>query len=218
MKFFVLSSSRGTVFQATLDAMADSRLTAQCMGLITDRPDRGCIGKAEAAHLPVIVVEQREGETPEQYDDRLHGAILDFLRAHANQRNDRTPEAPAPSSTLLIAAMGWMHILTPPFIRRWRNRILNIHPALLPKYGGTGMFGDRVHAAVLKDKERESGITIHLMDEGVDTGPILLQEKCPVLPDDTVASLKSRVQALEREWYPRVLEMIHRGQLKLPEA
>ena len=90
-----------------------------------------------------------------------------------------------------------------------------MHPAMLPKFGGKNMYGDRVHQAVLDAGERESGITIHLMDEEVDTGKILLQKTCPVLPGDTVESLKARVQGLEREWYPRLLQMIEKGQLLL---
>ena len=197
MRFAVLSSSRGTTFQAILDRIADRTLTAQCAGLVADRKDRGCVVKAKVAGIPVVVVEKREGESRETYDERLHEAFLTL------------------GSIDVIAAIGWMFVLSPAFIRKWKNRILNVHPALLPKYGGSGMHGAHVHEAVLKAHEKESGMTIHLMDEGVDTGKVLLQKTCPVLPGDTVDSLKVRVQELEKEWYPKVLEMIEKGEIKI---
>lgn len=207
MSFIVLSSSRGTTFQATLDRIADGSLTAKCLGLITDAPDRGCIEKAKKANIPVSIVEKRNDESREDFDKRIHQAILDLLGAH------RSPLIA--DRSVVVACMGWMWILTPWFIKQWPNRILNVHPALLPKFGGKGMYGHHVHDAVLKAGESESGITIHLMDEGVDTGKILLQKSCPVLPDDTAESLQARVQELEKEWYPRVLEMIEQGEIGL---
>ncbi len=117
-------------------------------------------------------------------------------------------ELGADASTV-IAALGWMWILPRSFVEKFH--VLNVHPALLPKYGGEGMYGSHVHEAVLKAGDAQSGISIHLMDSGVDTGKILLQKTCPVLPDDTPQTLQARVQELEKEWYPRVLEMIHQG-------
>ncbi len=203
MDFFVLSSSRGTTFQAVLDALKRGELSARCLGLLTDRADRECIAKAEAANVPVWIVEWSPKEKREIYDKRVQEALMDALKG-------RDPR------TVVLAALGWMHILGPAFIGAWRNRILNVHPALLPKYGGEGMYGMRVHQAVLDHAEKESGITIHLMDEGVDTGPILLQKTCPVETGDTPETLRDRVQALEREWYPKLLEMIHQKKIDLP--
>ena len=109
-----------------------------------------------------------------------------------------------------------MHILSSWFIEQWRNRILNVHPALLPKYGGEGMYGMKVHEAVLRSGDRESGMTIHVMDEGVDTGQIIVQKKCSVLPTDSSEKLKDKVQALEKVWYPKVLQMIEEAKIVLP--
>lgn len=203
MDFIVLSSSRGTTFQAVLDAMARGELQSKCLGLVTDKSDRECIAKAEKAGVPVWIVEWSPKETHEAYDRRVEQVLEDVL-----QDRDR--------SGVLLAALGWMHIVSPWFISCWKNRIINVHPALLPKFGGEGMYGNKVHAAVLASGDTESGITIHLMDEGVDTGPVLLQKTCPVVPGDTVDSLRERVQALEREWYPRMLQMIRMGELVLP--
>ncbi len=198
MKFVVLSSSRGTTFQAAIDRMEDGSLKAECLGLITDREDRGCIEKAEAAGLPYRIVRREKNDDRETEDRKLHEQILALGK----------PD--------YLACMGWMWIFSPWFIRTWKNRIINVHPALLPKHGGEGMYGHHVHEAVLAAHEKESGMTIHLMDEGVDTGKILLQKTCPVLPDDTAESLQKRIQDLEKEWYPKALQMIEEGKILLP--
>lgn len=94
------------------------------------------------------------------------------------------------------------------FPPKYEGRVLNIHPALLPKFGGPGMYGDRVHAAVLAAGEKESGCTVHVADHRYDHGPILLQRKVPVLPGDTVATLRERVMAAERVAYPEALRKL----------
>lgn len=196
VEFVALSSSRGTTFRAVIEAMKKGTLSARCHGLVTDRADRECTNVARAAGLPVRIVERRRGETRDAYDDRLHAAIIDLM--------------PKSAGLQCIAALGWMYILSPAFIRRWHRRIINVHPALLPKYPGA-------HAIVetLAAKDRCSGMTIHLIDEGVDTGPILLQASCPVLEDDSETTLKDRIQSLEKLWYPRLLHMLSSGALSL---
>ncbi len=199
MDFIVLSSSRGTTFQAVIEAMRSGTLQAKCLGLVTNDAENGCVQKARDAGLPVAIVERRKEESREDYDRRLDAAIREL------GANDDT----------LLAALGWMFVFSPAFVRTWR--IVNVHPALLPKYGGKGMYGMHVHEAVLSSGDAESGITIHLMDEGIDTGPILLQKRCPVRDDDTRETLRDRVQALEKEWYPKVLQMIHEGNAPHPD-
>lgn len=198
MQFIVLSSSRGTTFQAVIDRMKDGSLGAQCRGLITDRSDRGCVEKARAAGIPVEIVEHVKGEERSVFGKRL----LDAMK-----------KLGARPGTTVVAALGWMWILDSVFVRAYP--VINVHPALLPKYGGEGMFGARVHEAVLAAGDRQSGVSIHLMDDGVDTGKILLQKTCPIFPDDTAVTLQARVQELEKEWYPRVLEMIESGEMRL---
>jgi len=208
MHFVVLSSSKGSTFQATINAMNDGTLHAVCAGLVTDRSDRECIQKAEAAGLPYFVVEKKEGEEKEQYDRRISEAIQDLFSKTATSQL-------LTANSRVIACMGWMWILSPWFIKQWKGRILNVHPSLLPKFGGKGMYGHHVHNAVMAAKESESGMTIHVMDEGVDTGKTLLQKKCPILPDETLETLCSRIGSMEKEWYPKVLEMIENGELSL---
>ncbi len=199
MQFIVLSSSRGTTFEAILHALQEGTLSADFCGLVTDKPDRGCIEKAKAAGVPFAVVERKPEEEQSAYEERLHETILSMLHAD-------------PSETLTVIAMiGWMKILGHTFIGKWKNRILNVHPSLLPKYDGL-----RVHERVLENHETESGMTIHIADEGLDTGKILVQKSCTVNADDTPDTLKQRVQELEKQWYPHVLQQIETGELQLP--
>lgn len=104
-----------------------------------------------------------------------------------------------------ICLAGYLRLLPAAVLRAFPGRVLNIHPALLPKFGGKGMYGERVHREVLRSGERSTGCTVHLVNEEYDAGPILLQLTCPVLPDDTPASLARRVAELEHQAYPRAL-------------
>ncbi len=196
MNFVVLSSSRGTTFQAVIDAMRNGTLTAECLGLISDNKDRGCVEKARAAGISVKIVSKNQEEEREDYDKRLHATIIEL--------------GGVPEDTI-IAALGWMYILSPWFVKMWHRRILNVHPSLLPKFPGAHAIDDAIAA-----KETESGMTIHVIDEGVDTGPIIEQKKCSILSSDTREDLRIKIQELEKEWYPKVLQKINSGEMKLP--
>lgn len=198
MDFVVLCSSRGTTFQAILDRTADGTLAARCLGLISDSVERGCVAKAKSSGIPVHIVRRRENEPREEYDKRIHHAIIGLTG------NKQT-------SNIFLACIGWLSVLSPWFVNQWKNRILNVHPSLLPKHPGL-----HAHEEVLKAGETESGMTIHLVTQEVDRGPILLQKTCPVLPGDTPETLKARVQELEKEWYPQVLQMIADVTLRIP--
>jgi phosphoribosylglycinamide formyltransferase-1 len=108
----------------------------------------------------------------------------------------------------LVVLAGFMRLIPRPMVQSFPQRIVNIHPALLPKYGGQGMYGARVHAAVIADGDTESGITIHYVNERYDEGEHLLQVKCPVLPSDTPETLAAQIHLLEHAHYPRVVEMV----------
>lgn len=183
--------------------MKNGKLTAKCLGLITDKHDRECLQKAADNNIPSIVVDRKPDEPPEEYDMRLTAAIRTL---QTRSKSNGTP---------VIALMGWLHILSPVFLMQFRGHIINVHPSLLPKYGGKGMYGKHVHEAVLQAKETESGISLHIVEEEVDAGKILMQKQCPVLANDSADALRIRVQELEKEWYPRLLEMIQRGELQL---
>jgi phosphoribosylglycinamide formyltransferase-1 len=131
----------------------------------------------------------------------LDAEILRVLRAHAAD---------------LVILAGYMRKLGPATLEAYRGRILNIHPALLPRFGGQGMFGRRVHEAVLAAGEATTGVTIHVIDEHYDTGPILAQRQVPVLATDTADSLAERVLREEHRLYVETLQRVCRGELRLP--
>ena len=200
MDFIVLSSSRGTAFQAVIDAIEDGSLEARCLGLVSDREDRGCVEKARVAGLSVRIVKREKGEERQEYDQRLNETVRELAKN-------------SELAKVIIACMGWMFIFSPWFVGQWKNRILNVHPALLPKYPGGHAIDDALDAG-----ETEAGMTIHWIDEGVDTGKIVEQKKCSIMPDDTVDTLKARVQELEKEWYPKVLQRLHSGDISMEEG
>jgi phosphoribosylglycinamide formyltransferase-1 len=114
-----------------------------------------------------------------------------------------------------VILAGYMKLLGPQTLARYRGRILNIHPALLPKFGGKGLYGKKVHEAVLAAGERVTGVTVHLVDERYDSGPILAQSEVPVLEGDTVDSLADRVLVREHELYAETIERIVQGEIDL---
>ena len=108
----------------------------------------------------------------------------------------------------LICLAGFMKVLSKDFVKKWNNKIINIHPALLPKYGGKGMFGMHVHNAVVENKETETGITIHYVNKEYDKGNIIFQAICPVSPDDSPEDVAKKVHELEYEHFPKVIEKL----------
>lgn len=108
----------------------------------------------------------------------------------------------------LVVLAGFLWLVPINLVQAFPNKILNIHPALLPKYGGKGMYGMKVHEAVVANNEKESGITIHTIDENYDEGSIILQKSCEVAPDDTPEQVAQKVHVLEYEYYPKVIEQI----------
>jgi phosphoribosylglycinamide formyltransferase 1 len=114
----------------------------------------------------------------------------------------------------LVVLIGYMRILTPEFVHQFPHRIINVHPALIPKFSGSGFYGANVHEEVLKSKEKETGCTIHFVEEEVDAGEIIVQKKVAVDPSDTPETLKDKVQALEKKWYPEVIRWFAEGKIK----
>lgn len=174
----VFISGSGSTLQNLLDRCADGRLNATVVGVVSSKPDVFGVERAKRVGVPVVIAEkQGRSET-----------------AFAATREWQAD---------LVVCAGWIHLLKVP--PDFRGRVLNVHPALLPKFGGKGMYGHHVHAAVLAAGETESGCTVHLVDDTYDTGPVVLQRKVPVLPGDTPETLADRVQAAEREAYPEAI-------------
>ncbi len=184
MRLVVLISGSGTTLQNLLERTRDGRLAATVVGVVSSKPDVGGVTKAKAAGVPVAVVEPKPRET---FSDRVFDAVRAF-----------EPD--------LVCLGGWLHLVRiPPDFHR---KVLNIHPSLLPAFGGKGMYGHRVHEAVLAAGAAVSGCTVHYADDTYDTGPIVLQREVPVLPGDTPESLAARVFAAECEAYPAAIEKL----------
>lgn len=174
----VLGSTRGTDLQAILDAQSAGTLQpAQVVLVVSNKPDAYILERARQATVPTVVIASK-GKTREDFDHEL----LQVLNDH---------------NIDLVLLIGFMRILSPTIIDQYPQRIMNIHPSLLPKYAG-GMNMD-VHAEVLKNKEMVTGCTLHYVTSTVDEGPIILQKEVPVLPDDTPETLKIKVQHAEQE-------------------
>lgn len=174
----VLGSTRGTDLQAILDAQSAGTLQpAQVVLVVSNKPDAYILERARQANVPTVVIPSK-GKAREDFDREL----LQVLHDHKID---------------LVLLIGFMRILSPTIIDQYPQRIMNIHPSLLPKYAG-GMNMD-VHAEVLKNKETVTGCTLHYVTSTVDEGPIVLQKEVPVLPDDTPETLKTRVQQAEQE-------------------
>ena len=190
-KIAVLSSTNGTNFQSLLDAQSRGELMVDICCLITNKADCGAAQKAKNANVPVYFIDPQD-KSRDEFD-------LEVMQVLDQYGVD------------LIVLGGYMRIIGNEMVGRYRNRIINIHPSLLPKFGG-GMDLD-VHQAVIDANEKETGMTIHFIDEGVDTGQIILQKTAPVSPGDTSETLKNKVQTLEKEWYPKVVQMFADGEV-----
>jgi phosphoribosylglycinamide formyltransferase-1 len=194
LRIGVLASHEGTTLQSIIDACVEGRINGRVVVVISNNSQCGALRRAAAAgidtfHLSSVTHPSRHS---------LDAAIFEALsRARAD----------------VIFLAGYMKRLGPRTLAAFPLRILNTHPALLPKFGGQGMFGDRVFEAVLAAGESESGASVHLVDAEYDTGAVVRQQRVPVLSGDTVESLKSRVQACERELVVTTLAAMANGEL-----
>ena len=189
----VFGSGRGSNFKAILDAIHHGEIrNARIRLVISNNSEAGILRIAEMNSVPAFHISQKQFKAEEEFVSR----ILTELRNHEIN---------------FIVLAGYMKRLPPALINRFRNRIINIHPALLPKYGGEGMYGMHVHEAVLAARERISGATVHVVDEEYDNGAIVLQRELDVKPDDTPESLAARVLELEHRLYPEAIRLFAEG-------
>ena len=196
LRIAVLASHEGTTLQSIIDACAEGRINGRVVAVISNNSASGALRRAAAAGIETFHL----SSVTHPGGDSLDAAICAALqRAYAD----------------VIFLAGYMKRMGPRTLAAFPERILNTHPALLPKFGGLGMFGDRVFEAVLAGGESESGASVHLVDAEYDTGTVVQQERILVLPGDTVESLKARVQACEREAVIKTLAAIASGELAL---
>ena len=196
MNIAVFASGRGSNFQAILNAIQHRLLPARVCAVISNNSSAGALDFARAQRIPAIHLSQRQFSTEEAYVEKL----LRTLKDH---------------NTELIALADYMKKLPPRVVQQFRNRILNIHPALLPAHGGPGMYGMHVHEAVIASGETISGATVHLVDEEYDRGPIVLQKTVSVKPGDTPEQLAERVLAVEHEIYPLALKAFAEDRVRI---
>jgi phosphoribosylglycinamide formyltransferase 1 len=196
LKLGFLASHGGSSMKAILDAIADGTLRASAAVVISNNADAPALAYAGALGVPAYhLSETRLGgaATADQ-------AIADTLAARGAE---------------LIVLSGYLRKVGPLTLARYRGRILNIHPGPLPRYGGPGMYGRHVHEAVIAAGERMSGITIHIVDDEYDHGPVIARREVAIVPGDTAASLAARIQALEPPFFVETLRRIATGELKL---
>jgi phosphoribosylglycinamide formyltransferase-1 len=184
LKVGVLGSTRGTALQGVIDAIAAGVLDVELVLVVSDKATAPILQRSVDHGIRVIHLDAK-GLTREAYDERVTEALVQ-------------------AGAELVLMIGYMRIVSPAFVAAWRGRLLNVHPSLLPAFGG--LMNKSVHEAVLEAGVAETGCTIHQVTEDVDAGPIVLQKRCAVLLGDTADTLKDRVQALEQTAFVEVLK------------
>lgn len=193
LKLGVLASGRGSNLQSIIDAVEAKQLDAQIQVVISDNRDALVLKRAEKHGIHSRFIDPKSFASREQYDREL----VRVLEEHQVE---------------LIALAGFMRIMTPLFVRAFPNRILNIHPALLPAFPGL-----RVQRAALKYGVKFSGATVHIVDEGVDTGPIVVQAVVPVMEGDSEELLAERILKEEHKIYPQAIQWFAQGRIKVTD-
>ncbi len=187
----VLCSGRGTDLQAILDAIDRGEVEAKVAVVIADKPEAFALERARKAGIPAVLVDRKAYEGREPFEEALIAALEE-------------------AGVTLVVLAGFMRILTPLFVRHFAGRIMNIHPALLPSFPGA-----HAHRDVLAYGVKISGCTVHFVDEGTDSGSIIMQAAVPVLDDDTEETLSARVLAEEHRIYPQAIQLYCAGKLKV---
>ncbi len=192
----VLVSGEGTTLDAFAEAIHGGHLPARVAVVIADRPHAPAIERARRRGLPTAVLPFR-GVAEEAWSR----SASDLLRERGTE---------------LVLLAGFLSILPGAFLTEWEGRIINVHPSLLPRHGGRGMFGRHVHAAVLASGDRETGASVHLVTRDVDQGPVLWQERLSVAADDTPETLRERLRPAEDRAIGEVVRRFADGTLPLP--
>lgn len=184
IKLAIFASGGGSNAAAIIEHFRNST-TIKVALIVCNKPGAGVIQIAEREHIPVLLIEKERFFRGDGYIPEIRKYGVDFI---------------------ILAGFLWKIPVS--IIKEWSGKITNIHPALLPAYGGKGMYGRFVHEAVIAAKEKESGITIHYVDELYDHGATIFQVRCPVYEDDDAISLSFRIHKLEHENYPKIIEKI----------
>jgi len=188
-KIAVLASTNGTDLQAIIDEMKAGKMEGIELAAVISNKKCYALERAKEQGYKAIYINPKD-KTREEFDSEMTQILLE-------------------NNVDLVVLVGYMRILSSDFVKTFEDRIINVHPAIdLKKYGGAGFFGGNVHKAVLDAGEKESGCTIHMVTEDVDSGPILAQAKVKIEPGETVDSLKEKVQTQEKLLYPEVIRKL----------
>jgi len=187
-------SGGGTNFQAILDACADGCIGARVVGVVASKQGVYALERAKSSGVPSVVIPPKEYDSQQAHDE----AVIKAIESFGGQA---------------VVLAGYMSILGPALVSRFP--IVNIHPALIPSFCGKGYYGGRVHAAVLEYGAKVSGATVHFVDEGTDTGPIIMQKCVDVLDDDTPETLAARILKVEHEILVKSVALLCAGRLEL---
>lgn len=194
----VLVSGEGTTLDGLAELTLGEHLPVRIALVVADRPGTRALERARQRGLPSVVLSPR-GLVREAWATRVTQELVD-------------------QGVELVVLAGFLSILPPSWVATWAGRAINVHPSLLPRFGGPGMYGERVHAAVLAAGERETGVTVHLVSSDVDAGPTIAQERVPIDPGATAASVRDRLRPVEIQLLAATLRRFAEGALPLPYA
>lgn len=201
LNVLVLVSGGGTNLQAVVDSIADGRITdTRIVGVISNNPNAYALERAKAAGIPEQCISPKNFGTREEFN-------VEFLKMVKSYQPD------------LIVLAGFLVVIPPEMIAGYRNKIINVHPSLIPSFCGTGYYGLKVHEAALDRGVKVVGATVHFVDEGTDTGPIILQRAVEVQPGDTPEILQKRVME-QAEWkiLPKAIDLIAHGRVHVTDG
>ena len=196
LRLAVLASGRGSNFEAILNNIKQGRLDASIRVVISNKASAGALEIARQNRIAAVHISKKQFPEQEQFDEQLLSILNEY------QVN-------------FVVLAGYLKMLSPIVVRKFKNRILNIHPALLPSFGGKGMYGIHVHEAVLDYGCKVSGVTVHLVDEKYDTGSPVLQRCVPVQDDDTPETLAARVLKEEHQIYTEALQLFAQDRVEI---
>jgi len=196
VKIGVLISGSGTNLQSLIDNIETGNIKGKITVVISNRKDAYGLNRARQKNIDALYIRQKDYESFENFND----AIIDELKKH---------------NVELVVLAGYLKILTSKFIEEYRNRIINIHPSLIPAFCGKGYYGIKVHEEVIKYGVKLSGATVHFVDEDADTGPIIIQEAVEVGYEDTAETLKQKVLKIEHKILPLAVKYYCEGKIQI---
>lgn len=200
LKIAVFASGRGSNFESILNSIESGKIkNTEIVCVLSNNSDAGALEFAKSKNIPTIHISRQQYTTDNDFASSLIKKLDEF-------------------EVNFIVLAGYMKILSPVIVRKFKNRIINIHPALLPKFGGKGMYGIHVHEAVIASGDKISGATVHIVDEEYDHGLILMQETVNVDENETAETLAAKVLKVEHKIYPEVVRLFSESKVKIEDG